>query len=345
MLASAVIVFREVIEAALVISIVMVASRGLVGRIRWVSFGIAGGVIGALAVALFAGAITSSISGMGQELLNAAILFTAVVMLGWHNVWMGRHSRELAQNLKAMGEAALSGARPIHALAFVVGLAVMREGSETVLFIYGIAASGETGAGAIAGGGMLGLAGGIAIGAALYAGLLRIPVRHLFVVTGWLILLLAAGMAAQGGRYLVQAGWLPPLGQTIWDTSAILSEQSIVGQILHTLIGYVSRPSGVQILFYATALAVIGGLMWLVGKPSLRIKAGRALLVGALSAIGIMAVGAGPVRADHKGYMPKLEKGGFEFETRSHVDGEHRGDRDKKQRQIGPVVFGRARDL
>src|SRR6516225_337046 len=262
MLGGAIIVFREVLEAALIVGIVLAASTGAPRRGFWVSCGLATGIVGAGLVALFASEIAAAASGIGQELLNASILLLAVGMLGWHNIWMSRHGRELAVTARAVGDAVISGSRPLYVLAIVVGLAVLREGSETVLFLYGIAAGSGVGAGSLITGGTLGLASGVAIGAALYFGLLRIPTRRLFMVTSWMILLLAAGMAAQAAGFLVQADLLPPLGDAVWDTSAVLTEDSIVGKALHTLIGYVSRPDGVQILFYLTTLAGI----WLLAQ-------------------------------------------------------------------------------
>jgi len=140
MLPTALIVFREVLEAALIIGIVLAASQGVRGRSAWVTLGIAMGVLGAILVALFAGEIAGALAGIGQELFNAAVLFTAVAMLGWHNIWMGKHGRELAAEAGSVGKAVLSGTRPLYALAIVVGLAVLREGSEVVLFLYGIVA-------------------------------------------------------------------------------------------------------------------------------------------------------------------------------------------------------------
>jgi len=135
-----------------------------------------------------------------------------------------------------------------------------------VLFLYGIAAGGGLGAGSLTAGGALGLLGGVAMGAALYLGLLRIPTRRLFTVTSWMVLLLAAGMAAQAAGYLVQADLLPPLGNAIWDTSAVLTEDSVIGKTLHTLIGYVSRPDGIQILFYLATLLGIWVLAEWTGR-------------------------------------------------------------------------------
>jgi len=269
MLATAIIVFREVIEAALVIGIVMAASRGVAARGWWIWGGVGGGLVSACVVAAFADTLAEAVSGVGQDLFNAAVLFVAVAMLGWHNIWMQRHGRELAREMNQVGKAVLSGDRPLYALAAVVGLAVLREGSEVVLFLYGIASADENHTGSMLTGGAVGISLGTVMGLAMYYGLLRIPARHLFKVTSWLILFLAAGLASQGAAYLVQADLLPPLGREVWNTSDWLSEDSLTGQVLHTLIGYVSRPDGVQILFYLATLAIIASLMRVFGdKPA-----------------------------------------------------------------------------
>src|SRR5471032_2104358 len=174
MLGALIIVFREVIEAGLIVGIVMAATRGVAGRGRWISIGIGSGVLGAAIVALFAGAISQMFEGSGQELFNASVLGVAVVMLMWHNAWMARHGREIAAEMKSIGTAVSEGAKPLTALAIVVGLAVLREGSEVVLFLYGIMAQGTSGA-ALLVGGLLGIAAGAASTGLTYAGLLAIP--------------------------------------------------------------------------------------------------------------------------------------------------------------------------
>jgi high-affinity iron transporter len=261
MLATAIIVFREVLEAALIVGIVLAASRGVPRRGIWVAGGIAGGGIGAVVVAAGAGTIAAAVAGIGQELFNAAILFAAVAMLGWHNIWMSRHGREIAFAADRLGAAVRAGTQPLWALAIAVGLAVLREGAEAVLFLYSIALAGQDSAAPMALGGLLGLAGGAAAGAVIYFGLARIPLRHLFTVTSWLVLLLAAGLASQGAAFLLQADLLPALGANLWNTSALLTEKSLIGRVLHTLIGYTAQPAGIQVVFYLATLLSIGGLM------------------------------------------------------------------------------------
>lgn len=260
MLGALIIVFREVLEAGLIVGIVMAATRGVDGRGRWIMIGIAAGILGAAVVAGFAGVISQAFEGSGQELFNAGVLSIAVVMLMWHNAWMARHGREIAAEMRDIGSAVSEGAKPLTALAVVVGLAVLREGSEVVLFLYGIMASGTSGMSLLTGG-LLGIAGGAVFTGLTYFGLLAIPQRYIFSVTSWLIALLAAGMAASAVQFLNNAGYAEVLGRTVWDTSWLLSEGSIVGKLMHTLVGYTERPSELQLIVYIGILFAMGLLM------------------------------------------------------------------------------------
>lgn len=278
MLATAVIMFREVLEAALIIAVVLGASRGIAGRGRWVGAGIGLGLLGASIVAILANVASSFFSGNGQAILNTVILLSAVAMLTWHNVWMSAHGRQLSSEVKAVGLDVQSGQRPLTALLIITMVAVMREGSEAVLFLWAIATGGEQSPSMFLGG-LGGVVAGILVGLLLYLGLLRIPVRHFFSITSWLILLLASGLAAQAAGFLNQIGLLPSLGNGVWNTSTILSQSSMVGQLLHILVGYIARPSGIEVVFYVgTFLTILiltrtygsnrGGRLPAVGNPA-----------------------------------------------------------------------------
>lgn len=271
MLGALIIVFREVIEAGLIVGIVLAATRGVAGRERYVAAGVGAGIIGAAVVAAFAGAISDAFEGAGQELFNAGVLALAVVMLTWHNVWMSRHGREIAAEMRGLGAAVSSGQRPLAALAVVVGLAVLREGAEVVLFLYGIVASG-TNAIDLLTGCVLGLACGVVLSALTYAGLVSIPSRYIFSVTSGMIALLAAGMAAQAVQFADSAGLITAGSATVWDTSRWLPESHMLGRLLHTLIGYTERPSVLQLIVYLATLAVTALLMRMA-RPQMPAKA------------------------------------------------------------------------
>jgi high-affinity iron transporter len=168
-----------------------------------------------------------------------------------------------------VGAEVIAGRRTLAALAVVVGVAVLREGSEVVLFLYGIAAQGGLSASALLGGGVLGLIAGAGVSALMYYGLLTIPAHRLFAVTSWLITLLAAGMAAQAVLFLQQAGYLEVLTTPVWDSSWLLPENSIAGRLLHTLVGYSDAPNGAQLIAYAATIIMINALMRIVNikKP------------------------------------------------------------------------------
>jgi high-affinity iron transporter len=224
--------------------------------------GIGLGVMGALLVAVGADYIASLAGGAGQDIFNAGVLLSAVVMIGWHVVWMSSHGRELAEHMRSIGGAVKAGSRSLTLLLTVVALAVLREGSEIVLFLYGMAAGG-IGRGGLAAGIALGVGAGAILGFALYFGLLRIPIKHFFGVTNAMLILLAAGLASTAAGFLVQSDLLPTWGSQIWDTSHLLSDDSLLGRTLGILIGYKAAPAGVQIVFYlVTAALLVAGLRW-----------------------------------------------------------------------------------
>jgi high-affinity iron transporter len=266
MFGTAIIVFREVLEAALIIGIVTAATRDVPHHLRWISAGVLLGLIGSMIVAGFTDRISELASGMGQELFNALILTVAVFMLAWHNIWMASHGAELAANARNVGKAIKDGAKECSVLLAVVGIAVLREGSETVLFLYGIATSEQVGATTLLLGGAIGVVAGVAVGYTLYKGLLRIPMRWFFSATSILVLLLAAGMASQAAGYLIQADLIPALVSPLWDTSEVLPEKSMLGMLLHSLVGYDARPAGMQLVFYVLTLVIISIGMKLTNK-------------------------------------------------------------------------------
>jgi high-affinity iron transporter len=256
MLGALIIVFREVIEAGLIIGIVAAVTQGVHGSRAYIAGGTAAGVVGAAVVALFANGLSAALEGRGQEVFSATVLGVAVLMLAWHNIWMARHGRELARELSSVGRSVAAGERSLLALGVVVGLAVLREGSEVALFLYGILMSGES-VFSLFVGGLAGLALGAATSVATFYGLVSIPARHLFSATSALITLLAAGLAAQCVGFLQQAWIITAWSDPVWDTSGLLSDKSIFGRVLHTLIGYTDQPTGMQIVAYVATLVAI----------------------------------------------------------------------------------------
>ena len=257
MFAAALIVFRETLEAALFVGIIAAATRQLVGRGRWLGGGVAIGVLGALTLAALAERIGALFDGVGQDFLNIGILSFALAMLIWHCVWVSTHGREMAADARQLGLSVGQGQRKPWALLIAVALAVLREGAETVLFIAGSMTSNPVSAASMLLACALGLAGGTLLGVSIYLGLSRIPAQRLFQATNVLIAILAASIASQLAKALIQAGLVERWSGPLWDTSALLASDSAIGALLHALMGYEARPAGLQLLFYGVVLVVI----------------------------------------------------------------------------------------
>ena len=268
MFGSALILFRESLEAALLIGIIAAATRGIQHRNRWLLIGIAAGVMGSLIVAWLTESIAQMADGVGQEIFAATILGIAVVMIGWHNIWMASHGKEMAQKAKNVGGDIVSGKQELSAIAIAIALTVLREGSESVLFLQGMVASASSSAGSVMLGALLGLIAGGLLGVVTYFGLLRIPLKRFFSVTSGLLLLLAAGLAGQMAKFLNQADIIPSLASPLWDISRFLPSDTGIGSALHILLGYEAQPAGMQVIFYVTTFVCILACSTLVQRHS-----------------------------------------------------------------------------
>jgi len=276
MFGSAIIVFRESLEAALLIGIIAASTRGLRHRDRWLGIGVAAGIAGSFVVAWLTESIAEMAGGSGQELFKASVLGLAVLMIGWHNIWMASHGKEMANKAKSIGTEIRNGAQELSAIAIAIALTVLREGSEAALFVQGMLASTPNSTGAVMLGALLGLLAGGALGLITYFGLLRIPLRRFFSVTGGLLLLLAAGLASQMAKFLIQADIMPSLATPLWDTSWLLPVNSRLGSALYILLGYEDKPSGMQVIFYITTfICIAAGSSWVhrrSGPSSYKLK-------------------------------------------------------------------------
>lgn len=260
MFSTAIVIFREALEIAMIVGIVLAATRGLAGRMKWILGGFALGTAGAGMVALFTETISNAAAGMGQEFFNAMVLFAAAIVIGWTAVWMRKHAREMTAHLKQVGKDVTDGSIPLYSLSLIIGLAMLREGAEIVLFIYGMLASGQA-IPSIVTGSAIGIALGTTAGVMLYYGLIKLSAKYMLRVTSWLLVLLVAGLASQAVGFLTSAGYFDTLSASVWDSSWLLPDDSITGKALHGLIGYTAQPSEIQLIAYGATLALLVGIM------------------------------------------------------------------------------------
>jgi len=260
MISSWVIVFREVLEMALVLGVLLAATKDAQHSQRWIGFGMLAGFLGAVIVALLMDEMESSLDGRGEFVFNAVVLFLASILLAWTVLWMSQHGREMSMRMKQIGASVNTGKLPTTALFLVSFSAVMREGSEAVFFLFGAAQTGDSEGMQMLWGGILGVLTGAAVGFILYRGLAKIPVKQLFMVLSWLLMLLAAGMASQAAVNLTMIDVLPELVANVWDNSSWLSMDSMLGELVHVLMGYDDQPNAMQVLVFSVFLMGMLGL-------------------------------------------------------------------------------------
>ncbi|MFM2084073.1 MAG: hypothetical protein RLY95_891 [Pseudomonadota bacterium] len=257
MFGTALIVFRETLEAALFIGIIAASTRGMFHRMHWLSIGVAAGSAGALGIALMIERISTLGEGLGQDFLNIGIISTALLMLTWHCVWISTHSRETVQEARQLGDATKNGLNSLWALSIAVSLAVLREGTEIVVFISGFTSGSVQSVASMLMGVVIGLLSGAICGFLIYTGLSKIKTQHFFAVTNVWVLIMAGALAAHLAKALTQSGLVQRWADPVWDTSSILSIDSPLGTVLRALIGYDASPSGLQISFYMGTIVFI----------------------------------------------------------------------------------------
>jgi len=256
MIASFLLSLREGIEAALIIGIVLGALRQM-RRTEMVP-SVWYGTLSALLVSLLGGigltAFGLSLEGPAEPIFEGVAMILAAGVLTWMIFWMSRQSRHIKGDLESgVHKAAFQGGkRGLFALAF---LAVVREGIELALFL--TAATFASGAQSTILGALLGLALAVFLGWGLFASSLRLNLRRFFQVTGFLLILFAAGLVAHGVHEFNEVGMIPAVIEHVWDINPILNENATLGSMLQALFGYNGNPSLTEVLAYLAYFAAM----------------------------------------------------------------------------------------
>lgn len=256
MLQISIIVFREILEIALILGILIAATKSIPGRTKWIISGLVAGILGCATIAFFTNNISESFEGMGQEIFNGFILIAASFSISWTVLWMQKHYKTISKELKTLSSSVKQGQKPLYILSIVVLLSVLREGTEIVLFTYSSYISGVTMI-SVFGGLAIGIALGSSVGIALYFGMLKAFGRYFFTITTWMLVFLAAGITAQAIGFWTNADFITPLTNPIWDSSFIIPQSSMIGKFLHIFLGYIARPSEMQLIGYSANLLIL----------------------------------------------------------------------------------------
>ena len=251
---SAVIIFlREVLEAMLIVCLLLASSNALQISRRWVLASTAFGLLGAGLYALLFGSISDAFDGVGQEVFNALLLFAIGVCLAVYG---------FVAASRMGGRFSFPTWMAVTGLTFAIAFAITREVAELYLYLSGYLGNADALLPVLVGG-ILGTGIGFSLGALIYFAVRSLKNARCLLVTCIVMVPLAAGMASQASNYLIQADWLP--SQTpLWNTSGIIPETSIIGELLYAVFSYEATPTALQVMIYlGSALLIALGMLWL----------------------------------------------------------------------------------
>lgn len=268
MLPGFVLALREGLEASLIVGILLSILKKLDHReqARSVWLGTICAAVLSVLIALGLTEVGAELEGKAEALFEGVTLLIAAGMLTWMIFWMQKQGRSMRGELETRVRQAISD--PRRGLFTVAFVAVLREGIELALFLTAAAATTLQ----LWIGGGLGLALAIVLGWALFASTVKLDVRRFFQVTGAILLVFAAGLVARSIHEFVELGWLPALVNNVWSTY-FLSEESALGQVTQSLLGYQSSPSLSEVIGYVGFLVIVSVLVWRVNRTPSRAPA------------------------------------------------------------------------
>ena len=256
MIGSFLITLREGMEAALIIGIILayLAKTGNRQGFKPIWIGTALGAVASLVAGAIIYFTAGELEGAAEQIFEGTAMFFAVAVLTWMIFWMRRQSANIKANLQAQVQSALSSGSSL-ALVFMAFLAVVREGIETVLFLFAATKTAESPL-AFTLGGLLGLFAAVGIGYAIYKGTSRFNLRSFFNFTSIILILFAAGLLAHGVHEFNEVGFIPPLIENVWDINNLIPEKETFGRFLTALLGYNANPSLTEIIAYIVFVIV-----------------------------------------------------------------------------------------
>ncbi|WP_375326908.1 FTR1 family protein [Candidatus Tisiphia endosymbiont of Nemotelus uliginosus] len=258
----ALVVFRECLEIALLLGIILAVTKQIERSRIYIIAGSMLGVVLAALFAFFTSTISVSFSGMGDELFNAAIILLTVVLISWTIVWMQGYGIRIKQHFNDLSEKIHSGKSSCIMLVLIVAATLLREGMEIIILVYSISSVEVIDANSYLLGLIIGMVSGFALGIVIYLGLIKLTnQQYIFRISSILLMLIASGFAAEAAGILSSSGVVMVLSDQLWDSSWLVSDRSIYGKLLNMVTGYTARPNGLQVVFYITTIVLINVLI------------------------------------------------------------------------------------
>lgn len=252
----AIIIFRECLEVALLLGIILASTRHIKDSKLYVITGAMVGTVLASIFAFFIRTVTIAYGTYGDELFDSCIILLTVLIISWTVVWMQGYTQKIKSDLGELSEKINTGTASKMLLIAIVASTILREGAEIILLIYGISSASLSASEYIIGL-VIGSTSGFVVGVIIYSGLVKFAGKYIFKVSSVLLVLIAAGLASEAAGILTSSGIIEIYREALWDTSWIVDNNSMVGKLLRITIGYDSKPNGMQIIFYFATIALI----------------------------------------------------------------------------------------
>lgn len=241
--------FREGVEAALILGIVLGVlsklDRADLKTMVWFGAGLA--FITSLLVGLGFYFLGISFEGTAEQAFEGIAMLLAAGVLTWMIYWMRRQGGSIHQQLESDAKHA-TGNRGRWTLFFLAFMAVLREGVELALFLTAAAFAISTESTLV--GGILGLLAAVVAGWFLFSTTSQLKISMFFRVSSLILIVFAAGLVAHGVHEFNEVGWIPPVLEHVWNLNPILDENSGAGEFLKTLVGYNGNPSLSEVIAY-----------------------------------------------------------------------------------------------
>ncbi|HEY7269269.1 MAG TPA: iron uptake transporter permease EfeU [Dehalococcoidia bacterium] len=255
MVPALVIGLREGVEASLIVGIIaaFLKRNGRSDALPIVMLGVVAAGLLCLAVGIALDLVERSLPQRPQEQLETVVGAIAVLIVSYMVVWMRKHSREMRGSLEAGAREALAKGS-VAALVGMAFIAVLREGFETAIFLVAVFQSSGN-ADASGAGAVIGLVLAVAIGYGIYRGGVRINLARFFKVTGFVLVLVAAGLVASALHTAWEAGWVTVLQGQALDLGWLLKPGTVTSALVTGMLGIQPRP---------TVLETAGWLLYLI---------------------------------------------------------------------------------
>ncbi|UCM92570.1 MULTISPECIES: FTR1 family iron permease [unclassified Candidatus Tisiphia] len=258
----ALVVFRECLEIALLLGVILAVTKQLEKSRIYIIAGVMLGTVSAALFAFFTRSITVAFSGLGDEIFNSGIILLTVALIGWTIVWMQGYGIKIKQNLNDLSVKISSGDSSYIMLVLIVAATILREGMEIIILVYSISSVEIIDSNSYLLGLIIGIVSGLTLGVIIYLGLIKIVnQQYIFRISSILLMLVASGFAAEAAGILSSSGIITILSDQLWDSSWLISDRSIYGKFLKMITGYIARPNGLQVVFYVCTLGLINILI------------------------------------------------------------------------------------